>query len=760
MSRIALKSLAAGLALLGVASAVAVEWNDLGPAPIRTGPFAGRVPAIAISPVNGDLWFAGGCDSGVWRSSDAGLTWTALTDHMPTTSIGALAIDPQNPTTIYAGTGEANFANHSRYGLGLYKSTDNGDTWVHLGAGTFSGRCFSTLIVSPNNSQQLFAGITRAGGFPEMSAAKGHPQRNGPVGVFRSDDGGMTWTHLSNGIPNQSVTDLVQDPQNPLILYAAVGHIFGDPDNGIYKTTDGGNSWTKLTNGLPSTNVGRISIAIAPSNPLRLYAMITRACDAAGDNAQTLGGWRTIDGGATWTAMPNFTNIQATYGWYLSVVHVHPTDANLVWFGGLSTRRTTDGGNTFQTGNPPHVDVHAFAWTPDGENLVMGCDGGVFVRPRNGLFWTPRNEGLGVCQFYAGLSAHPVDSEMFLGGTQDNGTNRRTADEQWRQGLGGDGGWTLFHPEFTSVAFAELQGSGNLYRSGDQGLTFGLSSNGINPADRNCFQPPYAVDPAVPTRMLYATHRVYESNNTGITWTPISGDVTAGEGAIRALAIAPSNSQVVYVATNDGRVLRSDDGGANLTLLLDDHPGWPRTTREIWIHLEEPYTVLLAASAFGVDQITRSTDGGETWTSLDGDLPDIPVNVVVADVRLSRWVIYAGTDHGLYRSTDDGQTWRRYGVGLPGVPVIDLVLETDRGRLLAATQGRGLWSVPVGLLGDMNCNGVTSVGDIGAFVLAVTDPAAYNALYPDCLIENGDIDGNTAVTPGDIGGFVDLLTND
>lgn len=748
------------LVLLAVLShaALAVEWMELGPAPLRTGPYVGRISALAISPLNRDHWFIGGCDSGVWRTTDAGLTYTALTDHMPTTAIGAIAIDPQNPATIYVGTGEANFAQHSRYGLGIYKSTDSGDNWVQLAAGTFSGRCFSKLIVNPQNSQQLFGAVTRAGGFPELAAAKGHPQALGDVGVFRSDDAGMTWSQLTNGLPNLSATDLDINRQNPLTLVAAVGHIFGSPDNGLYRSIDGGQSWTKLTNGLPSANVGRISLGIAPSDATRMYTMITRPSDATSGGASTLGGWRSTDAGDTWTAMPNFGNLQATYGWFLSVTAVHPTDPNLVWFGGLNVRRTLNGGDTFSTAAPPHVDVHALVWSADGQRLVMGSDGGVHFRSLTDLFWTARNEGLGVFQFYAGISTHPFDDDLILGGTQDNGTNRRDSSQQWNQSLGGDGGWTQLNQATPNIAFAEFQGSGNLYRSSDSGATFGLSSTGINTSDRNVFLPPYLIDPNNPSRMLYATYRIYQSVNNGASWTPISGDLTAGAGAIRALAIAPSDSMVVYAATNDGRFLRSDDGGSQFTLLLADHPGWPRVTREIWVHPTAPLTVILCGSFFGVDQVRRSLDGGATWTALDGDLPDVPVNVVAVDTRGPRPVLLAGTDQGLFRSTDDGLRWRRYGVGLSNAPVIDIVLEPQRDRLVLATQGRGVWQVQIGLLGDMNCDGVVSVSDIGGFVLALTNPSGYAAQFPDCLIENADINGDTGISVGDIGSFVELLT--
>ena len=209
--------LVVGAAVLALLSplAIAVEWQELGPAPITNGDYTGRVSTVVCSPTNSSIYYVAGCDGGVWRTVDAGLSWTPLTDSMPTTAMGALALDPTNENIIYAGTGEANFANHSRYGLGLFKSIDGGNTWTHLAEDAFGGRCVSKIVVNPQNPQIVYASITRAGGFPAMAAAKSHPLANGPVGVFRSNDGGVNWTQLITGLPNLCATDLAIDPSNP-----------------------------------------------------------------------------------------------------------------------------------------------------------------------------------------------------------------------------------------------------------------------------------------------------------------------------------------------------------------------------------------------------------------------------------------------------------------------------------------------------------------------------------------------------------------
>ena len=759
MKRLSLNHAAILAALCLASVALAVNWVELGPAPVSS--YTGRVSALACSPTNPLRYYAAGADGGVWRTDDGGGHWTPLTDQMPTTAMGALLIDPTNENIVYAGTGEANYANHSRYGLGVYKSLDGGQTWTQYGADTFGGRCFSKMVINPQNPQILYAAIARAGGFPAgtLPGAKGHPGANGPVGVFQSLDGGVTWTQLTNGLPNQAGTDIAIHPTNPNILYAAIGHPFGAAENGVYKSIDGGASWTKLAGGLPTASVGRISLDIAKSMPSRVYVLVARAADNSGGNGGTLGAWRTDDDGGTWTSLPA-PSFQATYGWYLNHTSVRPTDPNMVFMGGLDFVRSTDGGASWQYVTPLHVDMHAAAWDASGR-LVVGQDGGVNLSTTNppGNGWSNLNASMGVIQFYAGMSTHPTDPDTYIGGMQDNGSGRHTSGLNWVQGLGGDGGWTQLDQANPMRAFACYQGAGTLYLSTNGGTSFNTySGSGIGSGDRVAFFAPYLIDPSNSNRMLYATQRIYLSTNGGSSWSAISGDITGGSGAVRCLVQAPSNPQVVYAATNDGRVLRSDNDGTSWTTLLTNNPGWPRVTRELFVHPTQPLTVYLAGAVFGQPHVRRSIDGGVTWTTLDGDLPNIPVNTVAVDVRGRFPVLYAGGEDGVYRSIFDGTGWRRYGVGLPRAPVIDFRIEPAKRRLFTGTQGRGAWQIPIAIPGDMNDDGLVNFDDINAFVLALTDPVAYHALYPQ-LDPNlsGDTNGDGVLNFDDINGFVALL---
>ncbi len=664
-----------------------VRWREWGPAPITNGPFTGRVSALAASPKDPNLLYAAGADGGVWRTRDGGRHWTPLTDRLPTTAMGALALDPTNEKVIYAGSGEPNFANHSRYGLGLYKSTDGGDHWEVLAEDTFGGRCISGIAVDPKNPKVLYVSLAAAGGFPALVAARGHKGAKGPLGLFKSTDGGRTFVQLKNGLPaTLSAFDVRLDPADPRIVYVAVGHIFGDSRNGVYRSTDGGASFVKLGGGLPASGVGRIALAVAPSRPGRVYALVARACSSTGGGGSTLGGWRTDDYGKKWVSI-HPGSMQATYGWYLCVATVSPKNPDLVFFGGFSIRRSSNAGAGWTTRTAPHVDNHAFAWDAAGR-LIVGCDGGVFRSANNGDSWSSINGDLGVVQCYAGISLHPSNAAGIYAGLQDNGTCFRLSGKSWRRLLGGDGGCTGITPD-GRTAFAEYQGTGRLYRSVNGGY-FRWIGSGIH--GRNCFLPPFAVDPKNPARMIYGTERVYQSAAYGSGWTPISPDLTGGSGAIQALAFAPGDPSCIYAATNDGRIQVTTDGGKTWRLRKTGIPTWPRITHPFAVSSRDPRKVFFARSWFGGPKLLYSPDAGKSWYDLTGILPDVPAHCVALDERVDPPVVYLGTDQGVWRSLDMGRRWNRLGVNLPNTPVVDLRVDLGRKRIVAATQGRGVWS--------------------------------------------------------------------
>lgn len=676
------------------------QWTELGPAPINTGN-TGRVSAIAASRQNPNLYYLGGADGGVWKTQDGGASWTPMTDHMPTTAIGAIAVDPVDDQIVYAGTGEANFANHSRYGLGLYKTTDGGQNWQHLAADVFAGRCVSRLLIDPSDRQTIYASLTHAGGLPSFdfnyAAARNHGAALLSLGVWKSVDGGETWQHLINNIPgNLSVTDLVMHAADSSILFAAVGHIFGDPANGVYKSVNGGNSWTKLAGGFPLNNVGRIALTTSPAKPERLYANVVNACNPNGGEARSLGIYRSDDGGNTWN-LTDTTGMHSTYGYYLNVIIADPANADIVFTGGLNLYRSTDTAVNFSDiTQTVHVDFHALAYDASGR-LLAGSDGGIFRSEDQGGSWTSLNNGLGIVQFYAGISLDPDDPGTIYAGTQDNGTLKRTGDEKsdWNHIYGGDGGCTAVDPDDPSVVLVEFQGTGNIFKSSNYAASFFQANNGIELTDTNCFLPPYMFDPNLSGTMYYATQRVYRSTVSGGDWEAVSPDLPAMYGAaIRGFAVAPSMSSTIYAGTNDGLVLVSFDGGVNWIVSLTEVPGWPRIMRQFAIDSLDHLTAYLAVSSFGTDQVRVTRDGGQNWQSLDNNLEDIPVNTICLKPRNNQH-IYIGTDAGVYRSINGGGSWERHGQGLPNCPVNDIKFDPVNNYLIVATQGRGMWMIAI-----------------------------------------------------------------
>jgi MYXO-CTERM domain-containing protein len=662
------------------------DWQSLGPSPLGNGN-GGRVTSIAPHPTDNNTFYIGAATGGVWKYQSG--TWTALTDKLPHGPIGSVAIDPQNPNVIYAGSGEANGCLHCFYGVGLYKSTDGGANWTILAEETFGGRTFSKLLVSPVNTQILYATITQPGkGYPGgFTAGKGHPRYDGPVGVFRSSDAGATWSQLTNGIPAQAASDIVMAPGDPNTMYAAIGLNPGDPSNGVYKTTNGGDTWTRLAGGLPTENVGRISLAIAPSRASRLYAQIARPNnEVMAGGASLLGIYVTDDAGMTWTAYTPMNHLGAQGG-FNNVVAVDPANHDIAYFGGTNLLRTENGGMATATQNSLHVDYHAIAYTVAGDVLV-GQDGGVNRRAAGANSWTSLNAGLSINQFYPGISVHPTDPEFILGGFQDNGSHLRNA-MGWRSVGGGDGGYTALHPANPDVMFVESQNASGLRRSTNGGQMFS-STIGIASTDRTAF---YNV--IIPTEdfnvFLLATHRIYKSTDQGANWMPISDDITSGAPyAVRALAIPANNSQIVWAATTEDQILLSQDGGGTFAKKLDA-PGWRRTTREISVPPWSERSAYVSISRYGVDQVKMTNDLGDTWTTIDGDLPDLPVNCIETATVQGRKMVFVGTDRGVYYTCNDGMRWTRLGEALPNTVVNDIRYDATFNRVVASTMGRGVW---------------------------------------------------------------------
>ncbi|HMI87084.1 MAG TPA: hypothetical protein VK550_23475, partial [Polyangiaceae bacterium] len=678
------------LGVLAGAGSAHAQWTEIGPAPFGNGD-NGRTITIAPHPTDASIFYVGAATGGVWRNQ--GGTWTPLTDQMPFNPVGAVAVDPTNANVIYAGTGEPHAGLHAYYGVGLYKSTDAGATWQVLGADTFGGRAFSRIVINPANSQILYASIAHPGlGYPGgITAMKGHPLSTGPGGVFRSSDGGMTWAQLAGGLPAVDASDVAMAPDSPNTLYAAIGAALGDPGNGVYKSTDGGDTWTKLGGGYPA-NTARTILAVAPSDANRIYASIAGpGNDTSSTASQTIGLYKSDDAGATW-ANANAGAYLGNQGNYDNCLVVDRTNPDIVFTGGVSMTTTSNGGTSWTTASAAHSDHQALAQAINGD-FIVGTDGGVNRRAAGTTTWTRMNQGYGVTQLYAGISIHPTNRDFLLGGFQDNGSHLSTAKGMWRSVQGGDGGYTALSPLAPNVMFVTVYNAGALYRSINGGTNFSASATGITTSDRTAFYHVTVFHPTDPMTVFTATHRVYKSTNQGSNWTAISGDLTGGDPyAIRALAISPSNPQILWAATNDHKVLVSSDGGVTFTQKTDAQ-GWRRITRELSVPPWDDQAVFVAVPRFGTDQVKMTKDLGSTWTAIDGDLPDVPVNTVDSAWVQSRKAIFIGSDRGVYFSCNEGQHWEKIGTNLPNVHVNDIRYDPYFKRVVASSMGRGVWQI-------------------------------------------------------------------
>ena len=669
-------------------------WMPLGPGniPGLAIQSTGRLTAIAVHPSDPNVIYIGGAQGGVWKTTNGGANWTPLTDRECSLAMGWIVLDPVDPDIVYAATGEQHFSGDSYYGCGVLRSTDGGATWTQLGAEVFDvgtatsgGVRIARIVLDPRTAG------TAAGATLHVAADNG---------VWKSTDGGVSWTRTlaAGAVAPAPATDLVMHPSDPDVLYAALGRVAGDAANGVYRSTDAGATWTRL-DGFPSEDVGRINLAIAPSQPSILYASVQNAFGGPGGDGTLLGIYKSTDAGATWSLASRAPSCN-TQCWYDMALAVHPHSPDTIFFGGVPLYRSTNGGQTFQNvgtgpGGSVHVDQHVIVYDPnDPRTVYVGNDGGIYRSRAGGApgTWVSLNTDIAITQFYAGIGLHPTDPAVVLGGTQDNGTLRYAGSPSWQHVLGGDGGFTAIDFRNPRYAYAETQwtpGSGfSGPRRSDDGGPFELKTAGIDLSDRALFIPPLVMDPSDPSVLYFGTFRLYRTANRGDSWIAISPDLAGPTRAISAIAVAPSAPEVIYVGTNGGEIHRTRNGGGEWTNVSGGIPR--RVVTDIAVDPANPDIAFATFSGFQTEHVFRTTDGGETWTAISNGLPDLPVNAIVADPRSSS-ILYIGTDLGVFRTVDGGASWEPLNVGMPNVAVFDLALNPRTGLLVAATHGRGMF---------------------------------------------------------------------
>ncbi|MCC7431846.1 T9SS type A sorting domain-containing protein [bacterium] len=668
------------------------SWVSVGPINI-----GGRVTDIeVVSDSISNTYFIGSASGGIFKSTDNGNSWNAIFDSELSLSIGDIAIDPTNPQTIYVGQGEANAGGGSVCygGFGVSKSTDGGNTWQNIGLQ--NSNAIGKIVVDPQNSNNVFV------------AAMGRLfSTNSERGIYRSQNAGQTWTQVLAVNDSTGGIDLAINPQNPNIVYAATwerkrsltGRFYAGIGSGIYRSTDGGTTWNLMTNGLPqpSTNNGKIAISISNSNPNVLYATY---CDHPGF---FLGVYKTTDGGNSWTQLSGngLTGCFSSFGWWFNRLFVDPTNSDKVFLSGLNLYSSTDGGNNWNvSGSSMHVDHHALFIFPNNQNKILcGNDGGLYTSNDGGNFWTKIN-GLPNIQFY-NVEIDFLNPQKYYGGSQDNGTLKSLSTPNYFSAIfGGDGFYVLVDPTNSNNVFAEYQ-YGALSRSTDGGNSFQIATTGINNNDRKNWQTPVILDKNYPNTLYYGSNKLYKSNNSAQSWTQISPDLTKGAGTgntvfgtITTIAVSPVDTNIVYVGCDDGNVQVSKDGGGLWTNVSTSLP--LRWITRIVADPKADSVAYVSLSGFRIDEplphIFRTENFGQTWVSISSNLPDAPVNTIVVDPKDTN-VLYIGTDTGTFYTTNLGVTWDFLGNSLPNVPVNELKFHEPTRKLLAGTYGRSMFTL-------------------------------------------------------------------
>ncbi|HMZ22900.1 MAG TPA: hypothetical protein PLD20_33555, partial [Blastocatellia bacterium] len=725
---------------------------------------------------------------------------------------GDIAIDPTNPNVIWAGTGEGQPLSSTYYGAGLLKSTDGGATWqVIVGPNStltpiqpvFINAGILKIEIDPTNSNTVYV-TTGTGRFTTASASPFVPAPLGQRGLWKTTDGGQTWTNLNVTADGGRVSamDVVTDPLNRQRVFAAM------LDDGIYRSENGGQTWTFLQGGLPDADYRRIIMAVGP--PIGSSPNSTLYAAFAATNSTLLGIWRSTTNGTSWTQVTTPQDSgQANYN--LALV-ADPTDGNTVYYA-TSANETNDGGTLWRTTNGGqawtdisygdgasgglHADSHAIAIARSNPNIVFtGNDGGIW-RTDNGkaqtVAWRSLNQTLNITQFQA-IALHPTNSGIIIGGTQDNGTNRTLGQDSWTNLAEGDGGFPYIDQSNPNIFWHTFQNSSGTTASAarfgprvstDQGATWvnrrcvgcQPQQGNFNPTDRVGFYAPLAGHPgftgASGNVVYFGTMRVYRTNDQGATWRGIGSsadgfgtDLSKGNGRLSAIAAHPRlnpaqgsdpQGEVIWAGTSDGNIQVTRDAGK-----LGD-AAWTNVTKaplpnrfvsDIALDANNQDRAVVCFTGFNASTPTTpgklflTTNQGQTWTDISGDLPDIPVSTAVID-PVNANTYYAGTDIGVFQTTNGGQNWIRMGTGLPRVAVLMLRYHSATRSLIAGTHGRGVWRLSLNAVAAKSVATVSAASFAGQVLAGETIVAAFG----ESLATKVEI-ANTVPLPTNLAGTV------
>ena len=688
-------------------------FGDLKARHIGPALMSGRINDVEVHPTNSRIIYAGAAGGGVWKSTDAGTTFNPIFEEY-CQSIGAIALDPSDPdNTIYVGTGETWTRNSVSIGDGLFKSRDGGATWKKIGFD--NSERIANVIVNPKNPKEIYVGV--------LGALWSDSDERG---VYKSTDGGETWEQLLFTDAKTGCADLAIDPENPEVLYASMWEFrrtawsfeSGGSNSALYKSTDAGKSWNKIHNGFPEGDLGRLAIAVAPSNPNVLYTVI----EAEKDERKGL--YRSNDGGASWEQLNNDFGITVR-PFYFSRITVDPRNEDVVVKAGLFGSISRDGGKTFKNLGTMHPDIHDIVFSiTDSDIMYVGTDGGVY-RSHDGGNTMDFIDDLPLSQFYH-ISVDDAEPYNVYGGLQDNGSWYGPSSAPggvrsgaWKAAGYGDGFRVLKHPT-KSIIYSEMQGADNVWRiDTERNLVKTIEPQLTEGIDKLRFNwnAPMAVSPHNPDRFYMGSQFLHQSNDMGDTWEIISPDLTTYDPAkqnqvdsgglskdnsgaenhttIFTIMESPIDENIIWVGTDDGNVQVTKDGGKSWTNTVSNIPGLPANT---WCyHIEA--SSLDKATAYAVfdghtrgDKSTyayKTTDYGASWTNIATDdihgfARSIQEDYVNPDL------LFLGTEFGLYITLDGGTSWSKFTNNMPAVAIHHLELQKQTNDLVMGTHGRGV----------------------------------------------------------------------
>lgn len=693
-----------------------LKFRSVGPAIT-----SGRVIDLVVHPTDFKTWYIAVASGGVWKTENAGVTFTPLFDAQGSYSTGCITLDPNNPSVIWVGSGENNNQRSVAYGDGVYKSEDGGKSWQNVGLK--NSEHIGKIVVDPRNSDVVYV----AAYGPLWSAG-------GERGIYKTTDGGKNWELSLKLDEHTGANDILIDPRNPDVLYAATHqrrrHVFtyvgGGAGSTIYKSKDGGKTWSKANGGLPSGDVGRIGLAMAPSDPEVLYAMV-EANDGKG------GVFKSTNRGASWDKQSSYF----TSGNYYVEIVVHPTDPNIIYSLDVFNQISRDGGKSWQMLGEQykHVDNHAIWINPkDTDHLIVGCDGGLYESFDHAKTWHFK-ENLPITQFYKVTTDNSTPFYYIYGGTQDNfsmGGPSRSRNEHgimnsdWFMTLGGDGFESAVDPENPNIVYAQLQHGVIVRYDRATGEQTGIQPKPGKGEDefRWNWDSPLAVSRHKSTRLYFAANKVFRTEDRGDSWTAISPDLTrqidrntltvmgrvqsmdavakngstSQYGNIVAFSESPVNENLLYAGTDDGLIQITEDGGQTWRKLESEKIAGVPERSYVNFLLASQHDANVVYVAFNHHKygdfkpyIYKSNDKGRTWTSIVNNLPQRGSTYSIAEDHVDKDLLFVGTEFGVFTTVDGGKYWKQLKAGLPTIAIRDMDIQRRENDLVLATFGRGFY---------------------------------------------------------------------